>query len=253
MPLALVVVAAKQAQPWIAQCVSSALAQVGPPGWRIGVVVGVDCCPSTAQALGKVSDPRLAVRYFPRHVGPYVIFNSLACTSTADVLLRFDADDVMLPGYIAKQLARLDAPLSPAVVQTWSVFVDPWLRPCSAELADGSRTNLDGKRMQASHGQFLITRSVLQRLGSCQPWPCHADTEFLQRARWSGIRMELVPEHLYFRRVHPKSLTAAAGTGYRSQLRGRLAALVKASGERYAWGESPERLHPLIAPFQPAP
>ena len=251
MPLALVVIAAKQSQEWIAQCVQSVLAQEAPPGWRIGVAIGIDACQPTLAEASRFSDRRVAVRFFPHHVGPYVIFNSLACTAGAEVLVRFDSDDVMLPGYLRQQLGRLGALAEPAIVQSWSIYVDNGLRPCSAPLANGARTSADGRRSKASHGQFLMTRAVLQRLGGFRAWPCHADTEFLERARWSGIPTEVVPKHLYLRRVHAQSLTASLRMGYDSPLRKALVAQIDRARHGYALGQAPERVAPVMAPYVP--
>jgi hypothetical protein len=251
MPLALVVIAARQAQDWIAHCVHSILTQDAPKGWRIGVAIGIDACPSTLAEASRFRDRRVAVRFFPQHVGPYVIFNSLACTAGAEVLVRFDSDDVMLPGYLYEQLVRLGPLAQPSITQSWSIYVDSNLRPCAAPLANGARTSADGRRTQASHGQFLMTRAVLRRLGGFRPWPCHADTEFLERARWSEIPREVVPKHLYLRRVHTQSLTASSRMGYESPLRKALAAQIERAREGYAKGQAPESVVPVIASFVP--
>src|SRR6516164_9486813 len=67
---------------------------------------------------------RLATRFFPEHVGPYIIFNSLAYFDRSDVLVRFDADDIMLQGYLQAQLRLLNSSLAPMIIQTWSTYVD---------------------------------------------------------------------------------------------------------------------------------
>jgi glycosyltransferase involved in cell wall biosynthesis len=252
MPTLAVIIAAKGAGRWLGNCIASVLSQRLPAGWSLGVAVGIDACPATlAMASRFAHSSRVAFRYFPDHVGPYVVYNSLACVTRADVIARFDADDIMLPGYLAAQVGLLDQELRPMIVRTWSTFVDEALQPHAALLADGTRLGPDGHRRNTSDGQFLMTRAVFTRLGGFQGWPCHADTEFLQRARWSGTPFQVVEQCLYLRRVHPTSLTASANTGYRSILRQHFAQQIRESRRGYASGVAPERIRPDVARYVP--
>jgi hypothetical protein len=52
-----------------------------------GIALGIDACASTLAFVSRLSSPRLAVRFFPEHVGPYVVLNSLACATRSDVLV----------------------------------------------------------------------------------------------------------------------------------------------------------------------
>jgi len=248
----MVIVAARNAGLWLTDCVRAILVQELPPGWSLGVAVGIDSCPATLASATQLHGHRnLAIRYFPDHVGPYVVYNSLAWSTRSDVLVRFDADDLMLPGYLARQLAKLDARLSPTVVRTWSRYVDSALRPIAAPLAGGVRTPRDGRRARPSDGQFMMTRNVFDRLGGFQAWRCHADTEFLQRARFAGVPFTVVEDFLYLRRVHPASLTSSGQTGYVSLYRGHRARQLEAARLHYASGGIPERIQPALARYLP--
>jgi glycosyltransferase involved in cell wall biosynthesis len=251
MPKALVIIAAKNAAAWLSQCIQSVLVQRLPAGWELGIAIGIDACPPTLALATQFDLQGVAVRFFPEHVGPYVIFNSLAWTARPDVLVRFDADDIMQQGYLFEQIQLLDPSLPPTIVQTWSIYVDAYLRPCSATLANGTVTRPDGRRSQPSDGQFLMTSAVFERLGGFRGWPCHADSEFLQRARWSRIPTKVVPKYLYLRRIHSESLTASKGTGYYSRIRRRYSQQLYNACRRYAKGESPEWVYPAIARFAP--
>lgn len=247
MRIATVVISARAAAPWIEQCLDAVAGQRLPRGWRLRILLGVDACEETATVARRIALPNLSVLYFPDHVGPYVIFNSLACSNSSDAFIRFDADDVMLDGYLHSQLKALEPPISATFTQTWSIYVDPQLRPLAAPLADGSITATDGKRSCASHGQFLFTGSVWKRLGAFKPWWCHADTEFVHRARFSGAAQIIVPEYRYLRRVHDRSLTAASSTGYGSDMRRHYARCVADASDRYSRGVPPEWVHPMIS------
>jgi hypothetical protein len=246
-----VIIAAREAGHWLRQCLESVAAQRLPPGWRMRILVGIDECCSTLRVARQIRCPQLDLSYFPTRVGPYVVFNSLACTAGADVLDRFDADDIMLDMYLKAQLDRLGSASSPMITQTWSVYVDEQLRPVAALLANGRRTRRDGRRDGPSDGQFLMTSPVWQRLGSFRPWWCHGDTEFLTRAKWAGIPRTVIPQHLYVRRVHPASLSLSQGTGYQSRMRNSYAREVLRAAQRYPSGQSPERVWPMVAVFVP--
>jgi glycosyltransferase involved in cell wall biosynthesis len=251
MPKALVIIAAKNAAAWLSRCVQSILAQRLPSGWALGVAIGIDACPATLALATQFDTPRLVVRFFPEHVGPYVVFNSLAWAARPDVLVRFDSDDIMLQGYLFEQIRLLERNLTPTIVQTWSIYIDAHLRPCSATLADGTLTCADGRRSQPSDGQFLMTSAVFERLGGFRGWPCHADSEFLQRAKWSKIPRKVVPKYLYLRTIHRESITVSRKTGYYSAIRHHYSQQISAASGRYARGDTPEWIYPAIARYAP--
>jgi glycosyltransferase involved in cell wall biosynthesis len=246
-----VIIAARQAEKWLPQCLASVAGQTLPPGWRLRILLGVDECSTTLRVASQLGYPQLSVSYFPVRVGPYVIFNSLACRAHANVFARFDADDIMLDSYLQSQLSSMENSPRPMITQTWSIFVDEQLLPVSAALCGGKRTGKDGRRYEGSAGQFMMNYSAWQRLGSFRPWLCHADAEFLTRARWAGIPAGVVQQHLYLRRVHQASLTQSGDTGYRSQLRKSYARHIEESAQRYSRGLPPEQLWPIVAGFVP--
>lgn len=247
MRFATVVIAAYNAAPWLRQCLESVASQQLPHGWRGRILLGIDACTATLMVARKLSIPGLTLRYFPSRVGPYVIFNSLACSLARDsnVLVRFDADDLMLNDYLHRQLDILD-PYVPNITQTWSCYTGPDLRPLSAPVSNGSKTRADGRRFAPSDGQFLMTYSAWNRLGGFQPWWCHADTEFLKRAALSSIKRSVVPQHLYIRRIHTGSLTQSREMGYRSAMRDYYASQIAITERRYAT-DPPPPIRPVIA------
>jgi hypothetical protein len=242
-----VLIAARAAARWLPDCLQSIARQALPEGWRLQIRVGIDACDETLAFAKSVRMPTLEVRYFPEHVGPFIVFNSLAYATPSDVLVRFDADDVMLDGYLYQQLLVLGDPKLPKIVQTWSILVDPQLKPTSAELFDGSRTKSDGKRAMATDGQFMMSRPVMETLGGFRPWWCHGDSEFLLRALANGFTRSILSLHLYLRRIHPDSLTQSAKTGYHSELRLEYARYFLQAKAQYLQGEKPEFVPPRVA------
>ena len=242
-----VIVAGRQASAWLQQCIASIAAQSLPRSWTLRIFLGVDACPSTMNAAKRLRIPGIQATYFREHVGPYVIFNSLAIRSESDVLVRFDADDVMLADYLRAQLELFPATSVPFITQTWSIYVDETLRPTCSVLANGKTTRPDGRRAAGSDGQFAMSHAVWARLGSFRAWWCHADSEFLRRAEWVGIKRNVIPSYLYLRRIHPQSLTQSRDTGYVSSWRKHYARQIAEAVKRYSGGESPERVHPAVA------
>lgn len=248
MPSLAVIIAARDAAPWIAGCVSSVASQRLPRDWRLQIMVGVDHCAPTLARTRAIALRNLQVFMFTARVGPYIAFNTLAHFSHDNLLARFDADDVMLPGYLESQIDQLRSSVQPAISQTWSAYTDGALKPMRATLANGSSTTDDGKRDSPSDGQFMMPQSVIGLLGGFRPWLCHADTEFLTRARLLGIPFSVFPEHLYLRRVHGGSLTNSPLSAYRSQLRQEYAGHVAATKQRFARSRTVERVTPIVAP-----
>lgn len=216
MPEIAVLIAAKDAGDYVIPCIDSVLAQELPFGWTLRILLGVDGCLATAKSAARLQ-PGIVVRFSPLSIGPYAVFNRLSAETRADLLCRFDADDVMMPGYLSSHIYMLSASsLRVDIVRSWSIFTDASLRPTRAALAGGSFTGLDGRRRRGSDGQFTMVQAVWRRLGGFRPWPCNADSEFLVRARAAGFNVVDLPAFTYLRRVHCASLTNRLDTNYAS-------------------------------------
>lgn len=252
MPVLSVFVAARAAARWLPDSLQSISRQALPEGWRLQIRLGIDACEDTLAFAKGLRMPDLETRYFPQHVGPFVIFNSLAQATPSDILVRFDADDVMLEGYLSQQLQAVGSDLTVArITHTWSILVDEQLQPTSAELFNGKRAAADGKRAVPTDGQFLMTRLVMDKVGGFRPWWCHADSDFLLRALAFGCSRFIVPKYLYLRRIHPGSLTQSEKTGYRSELRLDYARQFLEARARYLKGEPSEYVSPTVAESLP--
>jgi hypothetical protein len=247
MPTVSVFVAARAAARWLPDSLQSISRQGLPDGWRLQIRLGIDACEETLAFARGLRLPNLEARFFPRHVGPFVIFNSLARETPSDVLVRFDADDVMLDGYLGEQLQVVGDATKPMITHTWSILVDEQLKPTSAELFNGKRAAADGKRSAPTDGQFLMTRPVLDLVGGFRPWWCHADSDFLLRALAFGCNRFVLPQYLYLRRIHAASLTQSETTGYHSELRRDYTRQFLEAKARYLKGEPSDYVAPTIA------
>jgi hypothetical protein len=65
----------------------------------------------------------------------------------------------------------------------------------------------------------MCSKKILDRIGGFQPWICGADTEFMKRCSMNGIRGTRIEIPLFYRRIHPKSLTQNGPTNHRSRIR----------------------------------
>jgi glycosyltransferase involved in cell wall biosynthesis len=111
--------------PWIAQAVSSVLAQ---QGCELELIVVDDgSTDDTVQIVQAISDPRLRLLHCP-HAGQSVASNLGAAAARGQLLKFVDADDVLLPGHLSAQLAAGRDHAGCLVSCRWGYFRDDWSR-----------------------------------------------------------------------------------------------------------------------------
>ncbi|WP_083901441.1 glycosyltransferase family A protein [Azospirillum sp. B4] len=229
-----VLIAAFRARRWLGDCLDAVFAQPLPAGWRLQVLLGVDGCDDTLDYIGTAPYPALQKVHLRRNRGTYVTFNTLMQYAEGDLIARFDADDVMLDGYLRRHIEAQEEGAD--LTFSWSVYTDEDLRPTSSIPALPDYRPESGHLRKGSHGQFVAKRHVWERLGGFRAWPCGADTEFLIRAEVAGFRKAVLEEFLYLRRTHRGSLTAHPETNYESNTRMRLQNLTIQYREEYKAG-----------------
>lgn len=198
LPLVSVLIPAWDAEPWLAEAIESALAQTHP---RLEVVVVDDgSSDGTNQVLREFGE-RIRWERAP-HRGAGAARARLLELAAGEWLQYLDADDLLLPGKIERQLAAagaadlvvsgyLDAN---GMAQRSPHGDDPWV--CFFEGRMGTTT---------SH---LFRREALVRCGGWDVTRLAAqEQELVQRLLASGARVAFVPEPLCVkRRVNPDSL-----------------------------------------------
>jgi hypothetical protein len=202
-----VIIAAWAAQGTIMACLRSIQAQHPVPGWIVEIRLGVDGCNATAAILKNNRTPF----YWSRaNVGTYVIANSLLALGPADLYSRFDADDFMLPDYLATVIpVALQYGMSQA-----------------------------GYRVARTHskprvGQVTMTAETLGKLGGFAEYRCHSDRDLSRRAALVGINIRAMRHDprlqraLFIKGLRPNSLTHSpkfgCGSKYRRQVRAAMA------------------------------
>ena len=180
------------------------------------VMIGADACVESAEAAQAARVEfagRLDIRvfFFPRHVGPYRIRNTLAALAPAEVLHFFDADDLMYPEHCALMGKHLER----------RRFMG-----CEAEMIRDP-----GQKPEPWHRAIgvcsILKVDFIQNAGF-EPWLCGADTEAQQRWQAGGIKKFLPTVPTCLIRKHSGSLTMMADTGYKSAMRAKYRAVINA-------------------------
>jgi glycosyltransferase involved in cell wall biosynthesis len=208
-PLVSIIIPAYRAAPWLAATLDSALAQTHP---RCEIIVVDDGSPDDTL--------RIASSYADRHPGRLRVFTQPnAGASSArnhglrlaqgDFIQYLDADDLLAPDKIARQLARL------ATAPTISIASGPWGRftrsPADTVFSpeenwrdspplDWLRLNFSGRGMMPP-AAWLLPRSLTNRVG---PWnetlSLNDDGEYFCRALLAASNVYFVPDaYSYYR------------------------------------------------------
>ena len=240
-----ILIAAWRAQDWLKDCLDAVFAQVLPDGWRMQVLLGIDGCADTYNFMQGQHYPALGLVHLKQNHGTYITFNSLLAWATGELICRFDADDVMQPGYLSAQIDAIQAGCD--LTMTWSIYTDDKLRPTSHVLAHTNYHPAGGLNRYGSEGQFMIRREAMQRLGGFRPWRCGADSDFLNRVRAAGFKECVLEAFLYLRRTHAQSLIAHKDTNFESPYRIERQELTRQYLQQYQAGELDCRVEPTCA------
>ncbi len=213
-----VLIPARGAEAYIGDCLASILEQALPEGLRLEVLVGIDACERTREAVERylAGIPReLAGRvraiYYPDQLGVYVMQNSLVRASRGEWVHIVGADDALAPdtlGFIC-ECARDSAKHSAAwIIQPLGTFCDSQLKP------------IQKKGLIRIKGAICVSKAAFHQLGGFAPWVCAADADFLCRAEVLGIPIQSPENVTYFHRLHDAQLSRSRHTG-KSEIRAR--------------------------------
>lgn len=235
---------------WLADCLSSLLAQTRP----LDAIVVIDDA-SSHPPLDIVSAfPGVTLLVAERNVGPYHLIQQVIEQTQFDAYLMQDADDWSLPCRLALLLEEAERTGAECIsCQAYRLIaaegeVVPLLYPLDVNAAH----SLNPTRHAIMHPGSLITRDLVFRAGGyATGLRFGGDTEFEHRATHVG-RLVNIPQFAYVVRVREASLTTSRETGLRSsarqQLREEEFARARANAERVAHGKPP-----LLTPLSSAP
>ncbi len=181
-----VIITAHKAEAFLSDCVDSLLCQ-NPHE----ILIGIDDCPSTYAAARQLSN-NIKLFYFEKS-GTYKIRNTLSEIATGTHILFFDADDIARTDMLY-YLTKSNADYVRYKFYSFSTTI---------RKAD-QRLNIH------ANGTFLIKKTIFIAANGFQGWPCSADAEFHGRLNYKSTNIDMP---LFYRRVHPSSLTQNAEYG----------------------------------------
>jgi len=235
-----IVIAAYQAQDWLADCLDSVFSQILPEAWQMQVLLGIDGCPATLSYAKHIKHADLTVIALRRNRGTYVTFNTLMRLAEGELVCRFDADDVMQKNYLTRHIETLEAGVD--MTMSWSIYTDVNLKATSRVMAHEFYHPKNGLNRRGCEGNFIIRRQVWERLGGFRAWRCGADTDFFRRLRYAGFQFEIIEKYLYLRRTHRGSLTAHPSSNFQSPMRLKVQMLNNQYRELYLRGKQSLRV-----------
>lgn len=211
---------------WLAECLSSVLAQTRPPEAIAVLHDGPEAPPEHIVA----QFPGVSLYRSAEQVGPYALVQSLIDQTDFDAVMFQDADDWSARERLALLLAEAER-TGAALVGCQEIRVDEINGKCHAVCypldVTGAATKGIGHALL--HPTSLLSTRLLKRLGGfATGLRFGADSEFFLRAAFVAT-IANVPEAAYFRRIRQASLTTAADTGDNSPAR---KSLIKAIWEK---------------------
>lgn len=197
-------------------------------GMQCDVMIGIDGCVQTLREV-HAAVQRLApahahcVRYrvfwFAETQGPYFIRNTLAAKSASDVLLFFDADDI-LDAQSVSACIDVVSPEVPVVRMQFTYFDDDDEVDDECPQARSAADYSVSDDMHGGTGQFFITRSTFMAHSGFHPWKCGADYEFKRRLQQHKVCQAVAGT--FMKRRHEQSLTVHRDTNKQSYYRSLL-------------------------------
>lgn len=137
------------------------------------------CQDTLGVARGCADRNNVTVIALKENRGTYVTLNTRMHLADSDFICHFDADDVMMPGYLTQQTETIEAGMD--MTMTWRIYTDAPLPPTTTIIVykypDIHRE--DGLHPKSSVENFVIRRHVWKNLGGFRPWRCRADSDFL--------------------------------------------------------------------------
>jgi glycosyltransferase involved in cell wall biosynthesis len=196
---------------YIKECIESVY--VSGEGIEYELLIGIDNCPKTLKALENIPlNENTKIFYFEKHLGPYVIKNSLSEISKYEKLVFFDSDDIMLPN----MLKYADEFIGDYDLVRFKMVN---FRVKNNEIIE------DQKRRAWGEGVFSIKKEIFMYHNGFENWKVAADSDFMGRLYKNNIKIKNSEEVMFYRRIHPDGLTSHPDTGFGSKLRQKYASI----------------------------
>ncbi|MBZ0273140.1 glycosyltransferase, partial [bacterium] len=218
---------------WLAESIESVLAQgdceglnpqssILDPRFEIVLVDDGSTRPDTLAVIDAAArDPRVRV-IRQTHAGVGAALNAGVRTARAEIIARHDADDVMLPGRLAAQLARLRADPDLALVAGQMIVTDADGRDIrELALIFDPATPLTHQPFAIAHPAVCVRRAAVLSAGGYGDG-AGQDLDLWCRMQLAGLRMLVTADLVTRYRTHPAQVTARSDAArLREIVRGR--------------------------------
>ena len=224
----------------LAEAVDSVLAQ----SFRDFELVVVDDASTdrTPEVLAGFGDARLRVVRSDEPLGLAPALRRLTAEARGELLSRMDADDVMLPDRLERQVAFLDAHPEVALVGGAAVEIDGEGRELRVVRYPSDPGRELGRRNTIAHPTVLMRRAAVEEAGGYRNIPVEDYDLWLRLAERQGLANLQEPVLRYRRHAGQYSVTAV-----RRQALGALAARAAAEARR-AGRPDPLAGEPAVTP-----
>jgi glycosyltransferase involved in cell wall biosynthesis len=193
-PLVSVVIPAFNAEPFIAEAITSALAQ---DYGRVEVVVVDD---GSADRTAAIASGYPVTCHTQANAGQAAARNAGVAAARGSLVAFLDADDLWMPSKLSVQVACL---LAHPEIDYVLVRMQRSLRPGATWPPGTPASWFEEPQPGTIPSAGLVRRSVLDKVGRFDPrFALGSDTEWQARAADAGIRSELLPDVLVDYRIH---------------------------------------------------
>ncbi|MBC6608746.1 glycosyltransferase family 2 protein [Hymenobacter sp. BT188] len=213
-PLISVILPVYNQEPYLAQTIESILAQSYP---NFELLLHDDGSTDGSAHLIRhyaALDPRIHASFAP-NAGKCATTNLLVSQARGYWCAFLDADDVMLPERLARQVVYHQTQLNVDATSCHCHYIDELGQYLGTQRYPGLRTVQEGRQAMANgqlvHCAFtglMVSRHAFMESGGLrnQFWPCE-DLEFCNRLLEQGFSLVIIQEVLVLYRIHAASVT----------------------------------------------
>ena len=173
--------------------------------YKIEILVGIDNCEPTLNYIRQeYFGKNVKFYFFNEKNGPYIIRNTLVTLTNSPLLLFFDSDDIMKEGMIDELMEKIKH--------------NDFVKPMYSEFKDKPNPSIT-KTSTFGEGQFIIRKELFLQMNGFEPWLVAADSDFMKRLYKNNKKFQYTNNVVFYKRVHPNSLTQHKETNFTSLVR----------------------------------